>query len=118
MRVGERCPTARQDITVFEALRVITKARAGSVVITDKDGRLTGIFTDGDFRRHWAKDADIGGKPIAEFMTSPCQFIHQDERLADARTLMSRRRVNELPVVDDDNKVAGLLDIQDIVQNR
>lgn len=118
MRSGERCPTASADITVFEAIRAITRARAGSLVIAGEEGKLLGIFTDGDFRRHWTRDPEIGPKPIRDFMTAPCLFIRDDARLGDARALMASRKINELPVVDAQGVVMGLLDIQDIVQAR
>jgi arabinose-5-phosphate isomerase len=115
MRRDHRCPIVHESQTVAETINTITRARAGSAVVTDSDGCLLGIFTDGDFRRNWRIDPEIGGKEVRGFMTSPCVHVHDIELVTDARKLMSQRHINEVPVVDAEGKVVGLLDIQDIV---
>jgi arabinose-5-phosphate isomerase len=52
MRTGERNAVAREDVTVKEALLVMTRAKSGSLCVVDARGKLAGVFTDGDFRRH------------------------------------------------------------------
>ena len=54
MRKGERNAVGEQDITVKEALLLMTRAKSGSLSVVDKRGKLVGVFTDGDFRRHMA----------------------------------------------------------------
>jgi arabinose-5-phosphate isomerase len=116
MRTGDRLPLVGKDTTIAKTLEILTKTRAGAAIVVDGDGRLAGIFTDGDFRRHWSKNPDIGPHSVAEHMTSPCIFTEPDRLVSEAQELMGRRRINAMPVVDAERRVVGLLDIQDIVR--
>jgi arabinose-5-phosphate isomerase len=115
MRTDDRLPLIHRESTVIEALERITKARAGLVIVTDAEQKLCGVFTDGDFRRHWMEDAEVGKKPVGEYMTSPCRAISELELVQSALRTMHGTRINQLPVVNADNVVVGLLDIQDVV---
>jgi len=118
MRTGDRAPTAHRDASVDEVLHLITGAHAGSVIVVDDGGKLLGIFTDGDFRRSYIKHDNIHSKTVGEVMTSPCVSIRCDQLLGDAQQIMNTKRINELPVVDDEGRVAGMLDVQDVVDAR
>ena len=59
MRTGERNAVADENLSVKEALLVMTHAKSGSLAVVDARGRLAGIFTDGDFRRHMATDENL-----------------------------------------------------------
>jgi len=114
MRTGPRCPIVEPTVSVFEAVNAITSARAGSAIVADPDGTLRGIFTDGDFRRRWAADPEVGKKPVASVMTAPCLSARVDELAATARSIMLERHIDELPVIDRNGRVVGLLDLQDL----
>ncbi|MCX7804486.1 MAG: KpsF/GutQ family sugar-phosphate isomerase [Planctomycetota bacterium] len=116
MRTGDRLPLVNADTTVAGALEALTRARAGAAIVVDSATRLLGIFTDGDFRRHWSKNPNIGPERVGDHMTSPCLSVGPDTLVSEAQELMGRRHVNALPVVDADRRVIGLLDIQDIVR--
>jgi len=118
MRTGDRAPTAHRDASVDEVLHLITGAHAGSVIVVDDEGKLLGIFTDGDFRRSYIKHDDIHSKTVGEVMTSPCVFVRCDQLLGDAQQIMNTKKINELPVVDAEGRVAGMLDVQDVVDAR
>jgi len=118
MRTGDRVPTAHRDASVDEVLHLITGAHAGSVIVVDDGNKLLGIFTDGDFRRSYIKQGDIHSKSVGEVMTSPCVSIRADQPLGDAQKIMDAKKINELPVVDNNGCVAGLLDVQDVVNAR
>src|SRR5213075_2929657 len=64
MRTGPRNPTALQSVTVKEALLLMTRAKSGSVTVIDRRGKLAGVFTDGDLRRHMAQDEEILSRPL------------------------------------------------------
>ncbi len=118
MRSGERVPAVAADTSVLDCLRAITSARAGSVVIVDGDRRLAGIFTDGDLRRVLTRAADpaaVLAGPVRAVATMPCRSIRQGELLQSALRLCAEKKINELPVVDDDGRLTGLLDLQDLV---
>jgi arabinose-5-phosphate isomerase len=118
MRSGERVPTVSRATSVLDCMRAISAARAGSVLIVTADGVLEGIFTDGDLRRVLTKTADPAGvlaAPVGDHATIPCRAVRADELLQAALHLCSEKKINELPVVDDQRRVVGLLDLQDLV---
>ena len=59
MRSGPRNAVAEENLTVKEALLVMTHAKSGSLSVVNGRGKLVGVFTDGDFRRHMATDGDL-----------------------------------------------------------
>jgi len=115
MRRGERVPLVRAETSFVDAVKAFTHARAGAAVVVDDAQRLLGIFTNGDFRRAWTADPAVVGQPVGQHMTSPCKSIADIELVNTALRLMHQMRINELPVVNGDGAVVGLLDIQDIV---
>lgn len=118
MRTGERVATVAPDAPVVACMRAIGKARAGSVVLVDADGRLIGICTDGDLRRALSAADDPAAVlrgPVRAIATAPCRHIGADALLQAALHLCAGKKINELPVVGADGRLAGLLDLQDLV---
>lgn len=115
MRTGERVATATPDTPIVEAVSRITKARCGACVVVGPNGKLAGIYTDGDFRRDWAGGRELAKATLSERMTRECKRIRDDRLVHEALELMHEKRINALPVVDADDVVQGLLDIQDVV---
>jgi len=120
MRTGRGCCSVRQDATVRCALQAITntEGRAGAISVTDADGRLVGIFTDGDLRRHLLRGTDFLEQPISRVMTRQPKHVRIGSLAADAGRLMREYRIDELPVVDGEGRLCGILDIQDLLQTR
>lgn len=116
MRKGRDNPIVRQDKKVKEVLLAITRARAGSASVVDKRGRLVGIFTDGDLRRHIDKDPHITTRKISDVMTRGPIAIRKEKLAAEAFEMLKSRKIDEVPVVDGRNRPIGLLDIQDILK--
>ena len=118
MRTGERVAAVAPDTPLVDCLRAIGKARAGSVVLVDAQRRLLGICTDGDLRRCLASAADPAALlrgPVRAAATMPCRSIRSDELLQSALRLCAAKKINELPVVDAQGVLVGLLDLQDLV---
>jgi arabinose-5-phosphate isomerase len=118
MRTGERVAAVAPDTPLVDCLRAIGKARAGSVVLVDAQRRLLGICTDGDLRRCLAGAADPAALlrgPVRAAATMPCRSIRADELLQSALRLCAAKKINELPVIDADGTLVGLLDLQDLV---
>ena len=116
MRKTDKMVVVRENVAVCEALALMARPpRNGAAVIADSDGRLRGIFTHGDFGRLVLQDAGTIAQPIGKHMISPCKFIRGSSLVVDGQQLMHEKKINALPVVDDDMKVLGLLDIQDLV---
>lgn len=116
MRTGTSNPIVRGTMKVSDVLYRITKARAGSATITDKTGRLTGIFTDGDLRRHLRSEGDLLRRSVSEVMTKNPVTIREDKLAVEALELLRTRKIDEVPVVDAKKRPVGLLDVQDLLK--
>ena len=85
-------------------------------MIVDKNGKLTGIITDADLRRLMTKEGPHAfDLEAGNVMTANCKRIRVDALAAEATAIFHKYRIDELPVVDADNKPVGLIDVQDIV---
>ncbi len=114
MRTGNRNAVAGQIVTVKEALLLMCRAKSGSVSIVNRRGKLTGVFTDGDLRRHMAADKDILAKPLASVMT-PNPICIRDEALAvEALKIFNQRNIDDLIVVNARREPVGIIDLQDL----
>ncbi len=89
------------------------RRRSGAILVASDDGRLEGIFTDGDFRRRMLADAGVLDEPIGGVMTRNPKVARKDELLADAYKRLKDHQFDELPVVDDTGRAVGILDVQD-----
>ncbi len=114
MRTGDRVAVVRPDVTVLNTLLAMTKAQAGSAVIVDDAGKLLGIFTDGDFRRHVSEGREVLGDAVADHMTKEPLSIRDDAYAADLLRVFEARRIDDLPVCAADGRVLGMVDIQDL----
>ena len=119
MRRGGDFAKVPPSATVLQSLMAMTRAKAGSAVVADGDGMLVGIFTDGDFRRMVAErsPADVASILSAEVsgvMTRSPMSIRDTAYAAEIVKVFERRRIDDLPVVDGDGRVVGLVDIQDL----
>lgn len=115
MRSGDRDPHVRETQTVQEAISMITKARAGAVTIVDAAGRLVGIFTDGDLRRHMSRSADALRGPIQSVMTRTPVTLRPEALAVEAVRLLREKKIDEVPVLDADGRPVGMLDVQDLL---
>lgn len=116
MRQGQANAIVNENKLVAEVLLAITRARAGSAIVVDKQGKLKGIFTDGDLRRHLASDKDLTARPIKEVMTKNPTVVNKDMLAAEAMRILQLRKVDEVPVVDKFKRPVGLLDVQDLLK--
>ena len=114
MRTGERLARVAPSATVMDALMAMTKAKAGSAAVVDAEGRLAGIFTDGDFRRHVSEGKDILAQAVSSVMTSSPLFVRNDIYAADLLKVFEKRRIDDLPVCDEAGRLVGMVDIQDL----
>jgi arabinose-5-phosphate isomerase len=119
MRTGDRFATAADTITVQEAILVITKARCGSIALVDpKSNSLTGVFSDGDFRRAALSNPDVLTKPVSEFMTRNPKCIQSGSLAGAALRIFEAVSIDDLVVVDEAGKPLGLIDGQDMPKLR
>ena len=114
MRSGSRNPIAHQTMPVRDALLIMGEAKSGSVSVVNKNGNLAGVFTDGDLRRHLAKDDDVLDLPLAKVMTRRPTTIREDALAADAIRIFNERNIDDLIVVNAKREPIGLVDSQDL----
>jgi arabinose-5-phosphate isomerase len=115
MRTGERLPTAPDSVSTQDAILAMTKAKSGSIaLVAPKTGKLTGILTDGDFRRSALSGPDFLQKPVATFMTRQPKVISADALGVDALRLFEAHKIDDLIVIDARGRPVGLIDGQDL----
>lgn len=115
MRTGEDVPAVRQDVSVLDAVREITKKHIGMTAVVDDAGRVTGIFTEGDLRRLIERIGDIRAIVMEDVMTRTPKTIAPEELAASAVKLLDTHHCNQLLVVDKDGKLIGALHLHDLM---
>ena len=116
-RPGEKLPLADISDTMKRLLeKTDDLKRHGAVMVVGADGTLAGIVTDADLRRLLTKHGrEAFDFKAGDVMTADCKKIRADALAAEATAIFHKYRIDELPVVDADNKPVGLIDVQDIV---
>lgn len=114
MRTGNRNAVASETLTVREALLVMTHAKSGSLAVVNARGKLTGIFTDGDFRRHMAAGDNLLMQPLKRVMTPKPICISENALAVEALKIFNERNIDDLIVVNAKREPVGLVDSQDL----
>ena len=115
MRTGDAVACVSENTSVRDTLFAITKARAGAANVLDGDGRLLGIITDGDVRRHAIADDNFLTKIAAEIMTKTPRSITADKLATEGLKIMEDLKIGEMPVVED-GRVVGMLMLKDLLE--
>ena len=119
MHSGTENPLVKADISVQDALFVITDKGLGAVSVVDDDNKMLGVLTDGDIRRGLSKGVDFLKRPVTELMTASPKTITKEKLAAQALHIMESNHpkpITVLPVVDAENHVIGLLHMTDLVR--
>ncbi|MEN9638007.1 MAG: hypothetical protein RL077_6411 [Verrucomicrobiota bacterium] len=115
MRTGERLPILGDHLSTQDAILAMTQARSGSVaLVARKTGRLTGILTDGDFRRSALAGTAFLRQPVSRFMTRTPKVIHEQALAVEAVRLFEAHAIDDLIVVNRRGQPVGLIDGQDL----
>ncbi|MDD5697140.1 MAG: KpsF/GutQ family sugar-phosphate isomerase [Victivallaceae bacterium] len=114
MRSGSHFALVSPETPVREALFKMTQARCGAAVVVDGERRLAGIFTDGDFRRHAEQDINVLSKVIGAVMTTNPVAVKAEALAVEVLKLVEDRHINDVIVLDGDNRVTGMIDVQDL----
>ena len=116
MRGAEQMAVVPPTMLVREVLHAMAKARAGAAEIVDEKGRLLGIFTHGDFGRHFQKQADLLERAVGDFMTRHPITVRGDRLAAEVLHILETHRIDDLVVVDEADKPIGVVDSQDLAR--
>ncbi len=114
MRTGDRNAVIEVGSTVKEAIMAMTRAKSGSISIVDKRGKLAGIFTDGDFRRHIERDENLLCREIDDVMTRKPTVVREDQLAVEVVKIFNDREIDDLVVVNKQLRPVGLVDSQDL----
>jgi len=116
MHSGDQMPVVGQQASVSETIVEMTNKRLGMVAITDTEMRVLGVFTDGDLRRIMAQTLDLHTTSIGDVMTTNGKTINAQALAAEAVKMLQQYKIQGLLVVDDDTRLQGLLNFNDLLQ--
>ncbi|MBQ9800477.1 MAG: KpsF/GutQ family sugar-phosphate isomerase [Thermoguttaceae bacterium] len=118
MRPLSQCRVASDALSIREIFVSCRKPgrRVGAILLTDAEGRLTGVFTDSDLAKLFeTRDVDFFDRPIRDAMTRFPSVVRSGALMSEAIATMSSRKISELPVLDERGVPLGLLDVTDLV---
>lgn len=117
MHEGARLPAIPLGSPLRDALLEITRQGLGFTCVVAPDGRLAGVYTDGDLRRTLDQHSDLSGLVVDEVMTAPGRRVPPDMLAAQAVKLMEDHRISALAVVDDEGRPVGALHMHDLLSS-
>ncbi|OUR88636.1 D-arabinose 5-phosphate isomerase [Cycloclasticus sp. 44_32_T64] len=115
MHKGSDIPVIEETALVSTALLEMTEKKLGMTAITNKQGTLTGIFTDGDLRRMLESNIDVHNTEVQRVMTQGGATISPEKLAVEALQLMQDKKINAL-LVTDNNKLVGALNMHDMLK--
>ena len=120
MRSGRENPLVRDTAPLKEAVAVMTETpgRPGACTVVDRDGKLVGVFTDGDLRRNVERERVDFDAPVSDFMSRNPRTVRPEALVVDAARVLRQARIDQVPVVDEAGRPVGLLDVQDLLAAR
>ncbi len=118
MRKNEENPVADEDAPLLDVLNIMTETagKPGAVSIVNKQNKLVGFFTDGDLRRHLKNGISFLQYSIKDVMTRSPKVINARCLVAEAYKILKTYKIDQLPVVDDNNVAVGIIDVQDLLE--
>ena len=114
MTVGDQTPAVRSGDEMREVIYEISRKKLGMSCVLDDGGRLVGIITDGDLRRHMADASDLLARRAEDVMTRNPVTIARDTLAVEILNTLERRKITSVVVVDDDHKVLGVVHLHDL----
>lgn len=116
MHGGNDLPRVQIEASLADAIVEMTRSRLGMCAVLDAQQRIAGVVTDGDLRRHVDELANIRTMPVTRIMTPHPRTISADELAAKAAEVMQHHRIQGLLVTDQDGRLIGALNFQDLLQ--
>jgi arabinose-5-phosphate isomerase len=116
MHTDEAIPQVDMGTPITKALLEMTRKGLGMTAVVDKQGKLAGIFTDGDLRRLIDHKVDLHTALVKDVMTTNCKTARPGMLAAEALQIMDSTKINALPVVNRENKLVGALNMHDLLR--
>lgn len=114
MRAEDQLARVFPETTVLEVIKKMTSMRAGAAVVVGQGDKLEGIFTHGDFARHFPHEPEIGSRAVQDFMTRNPITISGEKLAAEVLHILQKHRIDDLVVVDAEGRPIGVVDSQDL----
>jgi arabinose-5-phosphate isomerase len=114
MRTGPDLPAVAPDTSLSAGLLEMSRKGLGMTTVIDGAGHVIGVFTDGDLRRVLDRQTDVHATTMSEVMTANPKVARPKMLAAEAVHLMEQHRITALPVVDDDGRLVGALNVHDL----
>ena len=115
MQSGDDIPMVSKETLLIDSLLVMSEKTLGMVLIAE-DGKLVGIFTDGDLRRTLESKMDFQKLTIEDVMTKDCKSIEPQQPALTAVQMMEKYSLNSMPVVDSKNNIVGAINMHTLIQ--
>jgi len=116
MRSADQMATMPPDVSIRDALLKMADVRAGLAVALDPEGGLAGIFTHGDFGRHFRQHPDLLQRPLSDFLTRRPVTIRADKLAVEVLHLIEQHRIDDVVVLDENDRPVGVVDSQDLAR--
>ncbi|MEJ2694303.1 MAG: KpsF/GutQ family sugar-phosphate isomerase [Candidatus Thiodiazotropha sp.] len=116
MHSGDALPVVTQERTLYDALEMMSAKGLGMTAVVDAQGRLIGVYTDGDLRRTLNRPIDIHQLKVAEVVTRNCKTVAPDMLAAEALQMMDEKKINGLLVVDHEQQLVGAFNMHDLLR--
>ncbi len=117
MHSGKQLPKIGPEASLSSALEEMSKKGLGITTVVDDEDRICGLFTDGDLRRLLDNgQVDIQRLKIGEVMQTRFTVSSAGQLAGEALQMMDNRRINALPIVDDDNRLLGIINMHDLLR--
>jgi arabinose-5-phosphate isomerase len=114
MHAGKALPLVHEEQQLSDVISIMSEKGFGALVVTDQTGRLSGIVTDGDLRRHM--DQSLPSKKVSELMSRNPRTVQEGQLAGEALEILNSRKITMLIVVDEESRPKGLVHIQDLLK--
>lgn len=116
MHKGDQVPAVKAGTLIVDALMEITNKGLGMTAVTDDNGILKGLYTDGDLRRNLDQRIDIHHTTLEKVITTKCTTVPPNILAAEALAIMQEKKINGVIVVDRENRPVGALNMHDLLR--
>ncbi|BDR92067.1 CBS domain-containing protein [Vulcanisaeta souniana] len=105
--------TVRDDESLIKVIKIMNEGNIGSIIVTNEEGRVIGVFTERDLLRLIANNVNIDALTVGDVMTKDVIVIEEDASLIKAVHIMAKHGIRHLPIVDEDGRIIGIISIRD-----
>ena len=116
LMISENLPLSKENDLFTDVIQVISDHKLGIAIITDENGVLTGVLTDGDIRRNLIKYKDVQGLKVIDAMTKSPKTVKADSYAASALHLMEKYSITALPITDENGIPKGIVHVHDLLK--